>query len=89
MDFNNPDRPYIVVQDIYEPMECTHFADMFLPAAMWGEKTGVYTCSQYNLPVMIYVARVMALMRIWKSPRWWQIKLRLWMRALPIKMVTH
>ncbi len=46
MDFGNPDRPYIVVQDIYEPMECTHFADMFLPAAMWGEKTGVYTCSE-------------------------------------------
>ncbi|MDH5190464.1 MAG: nitrate reductase [Gammaproteobacteria bacterium] len=46
MDFNNPNRPYIVVQDIYEPMECTHFADMFLPAAMWGEKTGVYTCSE-------------------------------------------
>ena len=46
MDFNNPNRPYIVVQDVYEPMECTHFADMFLPAAMWGEKTGVYTCSE-------------------------------------------
>ena len=46
MDFDNPNRPYIVVQDIYEPMECTHFADMFLPAAMWGEKTGVYTCSE-------------------------------------------
>jgi len=46
MDFNNPNRPYIVVQDIYQPMECTHFADMFLPAAMWGEKTGVYTCSE-------------------------------------------
>ncbi|MCW8956692.1 MAG: nitrate reductase [Gammaproteobacteria bacterium] len=46
MDFNNPSRPYIVVQDIYEPMESSHFADMFLPAAMWGEKTGVYTCSE-------------------------------------------
>ncbi len=46
MDFNNPNRPYIVAQDIYEPMECTHFADMFLPAAMWGEKTGTYTCSE-------------------------------------------
>jgi anaerobic selenocysteine-containing dehydrogenase len=46
MSFDNPDRPFIVVQDIYEPMECTHFADMFLPAAMWGEKTGVYTCSE-------------------------------------------
>ncbi len=46
MDFDNPNRPYIVAQDIYEPMECTHFADMFLPAAMWGEKTGTYTCSE-------------------------------------------
>lgn len=46
MDFNNPNRPFIVVQDIYVPMECTHFADLFLPAAMWGEKTGVYTCSE-------------------------------------------
>ena len=46
LDFDNPNRPYVVVQDIYEPMECTHFADMFLPAAMWGEKTGVYTCSE-------------------------------------------
>ncbi|MDH5387509.1 MAG: molybdopterin oxidoreductase family protein [Gammaproteobacteria bacterium] len=46
MDFSNPNRPYIVAQDIYEPMECTHFADMFLPAAMWGEKTGTYTCSE-------------------------------------------
>ncbi|MBT3204146.1 MAG: nitrate reductase [Gammaproteobacteria bacterium] len=46
MDFDNPKRPYIVVQDIYQPMECTHFADMFLPAAMWGEKSGVYTCSE-------------------------------------------
>ncbi|MDH5648766.1 MAG: nitrate reductase [Gammaproteobacteria bacterium] len=46
VDFNNPNRPFVVVQDIYEPMECTHFADLFLPAAMWGEKTGVYTCSE-------------------------------------------
>jgi len=46
MDFDNPDRPYVVVQDIYDPVESIHFADMFLPAAMWGEKTGVYTCSE-------------------------------------------
>ena len=51
MDFDNPNRPYIVVQDIYEPMECTHFADMFLPAAMWGEKTGVYTCSERKVNI--------------------------------------
>ncbi|HEY9052801.1 MAG TPA: molybdopterin-dependent oxidoreductase, partial [Gammaproteobacteria bacterium] len=29
LDFNNPNRPFVVVQDIYEPMECTHFADLF------------------------------------------------------------
>ena len=46
LDFNNPNRPYVVVQDIYDPVESSHFADMFLPAAMWGEKTGVYTCSE-------------------------------------------
>jgi ferredoxin-nitrate reductase len=46
MEFNNPNRPYIVVQDIFEPIESSHFADMYLPAAMWGEKTGVYTCSE-------------------------------------------
>lgn len=46
MDFGNPARPFIVVQDIFEPMESAHFADLFLPAAQWGEKTGTYTCSE-------------------------------------------
>ena len=46
LSFDNPDRPFVVVQDIYDPVESIHFADMFLPAAMWGEKTGVYTCSE-------------------------------------------
>jgi len=44
--FDNPRRPFVVVQDIYDPVESIHFADLFLPAAMWGEKTGVYTCSE-------------------------------------------
>jgi len=46
LDFNNPARPFVVVQDIYTPMETAHYADLFLPAAMWGEKTGTYTCSE-------------------------------------------
>ncbi|KAF8155472.1 putative periplasmic nitrate reductase [Crassisporium funariophilum] len=33
---------FIVVQDIF-PTETTEFADVVLPAAMWGEKTGCYT----------------------------------------------
>jgi len=51
LDFANPGRPYVVVQDIYEPIESTHFADMYLPAAMWGEKTGVYTCSERKVNI--------------------------------------
>jgi anaerobic selenocysteine-containing dehydrogenase len=46
LDFANPARPFVVVQDIYYPMESAHFADLFLPAAMWAEKTGTYTCSE-------------------------------------------
>ncbi len=46
LDFANPKRPFTVVQDIYMPMETYHFADLFLPAAQWGEKTGTYTCSE-------------------------------------------
>ncbi len=46
LDYDNPNRPFVIVQDIYDPVESIHFADMFLPSAMWGEKTGVYTCSE-------------------------------------------
>lgn len=34
---------FLVVQDVYHPTETTAYADMVLPAAMWGEKTGVMT----------------------------------------------
>lgn len=51
LDFNNPNRPFVVVQDIYIPMESAHYADLFLPAAMWGEKTGVYTCSERKVNI--------------------------------------
>lgn len=46
LSFSNPARPFVVVQDIFDPMESMHFADLFLPAAQWGEKTGTYTCSE-------------------------------------------
>ena len=46
LDFANPQRPFVVVQDIYDPMETKAFADLFLPAAQWAEKTGTYTCSE-------------------------------------------
>lgn len=46
LSFSNPARPFVVVQDIYDPMESKVYADLFLPAAMWAEKTGTYTCSE-------------------------------------------
>lgn len=46
LDFSNPSRPFTVVQDIYDPMETKVYADLFLPAAQWAEKTGTYTCSE-------------------------------------------
>lgn len=36
------DRLFLVVQDAYRT-ETAEFADVVLPAAMWGEKTGTYT----------------------------------------------
>nr|WP_228281627.1 molybdopterin-dependent oxidoreductase [Rubrobacter marinus] len=33
---------FVIVQDIF-PTETTEFADVVLPAATWGEKTGTYT----------------------------------------------
>ena len=44
--YSNPTRPFVVVQDLYDPMESKFQADLFLPAAQWGEKTGTYTCSE-------------------------------------------
>jgi ferredoxin-nitrate reductase len=46
LSFSNPSRPFVVVQDIFDPMESMAYADLFLPAAQWGEKTGTYTCSE-------------------------------------------
>ena len=40
------EKVFCVVQDVYFPMETAHYADVFLPAAQWGEKTGTYTNSE-------------------------------------------
>ncbi|MDA8210953.1 MAG: nitrate reductase [Clostridia bacterium] len=39
-------KVFLVVQDIFYPMETAAFADVFLPAAQWGEKTGTFTNSE-------------------------------------------
>ncbi|HHT9118760.1 MAG TPA: molybdopterin-dependent oxidoreductase, partial [Candidatus Hypogeohydataceae bacterium YC38] len=37
---------FLVVQDVYHPTDTSIYADMVLPAAMWGEKTGTMTNSE-------------------------------------------
>jgi anaerobic selenocysteine-containing dehydrogenase len=37
---------FLVVQDGYHPTPTTEYADLVLPAAMWGEKEGTYTNSE-------------------------------------------
>ncbi len=37
---------FLVVQDGYHPTPTTEFADLVLPAAIWGEKEGTYTNSE-------------------------------------------
>ena len=37
---------FLVVQDCYHPTPTTELADLILPAAVWGEKEGVYTNSE-------------------------------------------
>jgi predicted molibdopterin-dependent oxidoreductase YjgC len=34
---------FMVVQDAYADVECTNYAHVYLPAALWGEKEGVFT----------------------------------------------
>lgn len=41
-DILGQDRLFVVVQDIF-PTETTELADVVLPAATWGEKTGTFT----------------------------------------------
>ncbi|MEW8958380.1 MAG: nitrate reductase [Moorella sp. (in: firmicutes)] len=43
------EKVFLIVQDIFYPMETAAYADIFLPAAGWGEKTGVVTNSERRL----------------------------------------
>ncbi len=51
--------PFTICQDAYFPTETTEFAHVLLPAAQWGEKTGVMTNSE----------RVVTLCKAFKRPR--------------------
>ncbi|PSN17228.1 nitrate reductase catalytic subunit, partial [filamentous cyanobacterium CCP5] len=50
--------PFTILQDAYSPIETAEFAHLLLPAAQWGEKTGVMTnsertvtlCSAFRVP---------------------------------------
>lgn len=42
----------LVVQDAYHPTETTELADILLPAAMWGEKTGTFTNSDRRVNLL-------------------------------------
>src|SRR5690606_13386718 len=55
--FDHAGRPFTVVQDIYEPVESMAFADLFLPAAQWGEKTGTYTCAERRVNLGMQAVR--------------------------------
>jgi assimilatory nitrate reductase catalytic subunit len=48
---------YLVVQDMYATTETAQLADLFLPAAGWGEKEGVVINSERRLGVVRKVAR--------------------------------
>jgi predicted molibdopterin-dependent oxidoreductase YjgC len=37
---------FLVVQDVFYPLESADFAHVFLPGAMWAEKTGTFTNSE-------------------------------------------
>jgi assimilatory nitrate reductase catalytic subunit len=48
---------YLVVQDMYTTTETAQLADLYLPAAGWGEKEGVLINSERRLGLMKKVAR--------------------------------
>ncbi len=45
------DAPFLIVSDAY-PTETTSLADLVLPAAAWGEKTGVMTNSERRVSIV-------------------------------------
>ena len=47
---------FLVVQDMYYSTETAQEADLFLPAAGWGEKSGTFINSERRLGVIQSVA---------------------------------
>ena len=43
---------FLVVQDAYRDVETTQYAHAFLPAAMWGEKEGMFTNTERRVNVV-------------------------------------
>jgi anaerobic selenocysteine-containing dehydrogenase len=43
---------FLVVQDGYHPTETTEYADVVLPAAIWGEKTGTFTNAERRVNLL-------------------------------------
>ncbi len=43
---------FLVVQDAYADVETTQFAQVYLPAAMWGEKEGVFTNTERRVNIV-------------------------------------
>ncbi len=43
---------FMVVQDGYKDCETTHYAHMYLPAAVWGEKEGVQTNTERRVNIV-------------------------------------
>ncbi len=48
---------FLVVQDMYDSTETAHRADLFLPAAGWGEKDGTFINSERRVGVIKKVAK--------------------------------
>jgi assimilatory nitrate reductase catalytic subunit len=48
---------FLVVQDMYATTETAAFADLVLPASVWGEKEGVFINSERRLGVIKQVAK--------------------------------
>ncbi len=43
---------YLVVQDVYADVESTKYAHAFFPAAMWGEKEGMFTNTERRVNIV-------------------------------------
>jgi ferredoxin-nitrate reductase len=47
------EKPFVVVQDPFADAETVEFADIYFPAAMWGEKTGCMTNADRSVNLLL------------------------------------